>query len=100
MIWPSGCIQRLPALMNARLAEFIMISSDISTNSTLRRTSRPSRPIENRKAASSRPCSIAIGVMLFVAAQVIRGDQRAEQQHRGQLDRQQIRPIQRDADLL
>src|SRR5581483_7907711 len=98
MIWPSGCAQRLPAETKATAAAFIMISIDISTNRTLRRTRRPTKPSANSTVASSSPCSIGTRCALVMAPQVIGGDQRAEQQHRGELHRQQIRAVQRGAD--
>ena len=58
-------------------------------------------PSANSAAASSRPCSIGIGFSIsnvLVPAEVIRGDQSAEQQHRGEFDGEQIRSVQRDAD--
>src|SRR5579864_9641220 len=104
---PSGCAQREPATTNARPAAFSMTSSDIRMNSRLRRTSSPMVPSANKIPARIRPCVNGIDVMSLclrfatkLVTQVVGAHQAAEQKHGCEFNSDQVRPIQREPDLL
>src|SRR5579884_513088 len=91
--------------MKASPAALSITSVDIRMNRILRRTRRPISPSANKIAARRSPsCTgiIDIGFLQFwpVPAEMIGGDQRPHQQHRGQLDPDQVRSEEDEADLL
>src|SRR5579885_3653103 len=103
MICPSGCDQRAPAAMKASPAAFSMTSMDMSVKMRLRRASTPTRPRTKRMIARRKAWlrgTPAISPLLMAAAEVIGGDEAGEQQHGGQLHRQEIGAVEGDPDLL
>ena len=57
--------------MNANPLAFNMISSDIKTNTILRRVYTPINPMENKIAASMSPCSIGIDSIFFLLSTLL-----------------------------
>src|SRR5215831_8826305 len=105
-ICPSACCQRAPATTNASPAAFSITSSDMSTRIRLRRTRRPVSPSEKRIPARSSPSLIGISSMLILHSslrstnsQVVGANQPCEQQHRRQLDTNEVRSEQHNANL-
>src|SRR5439155_4808132 len=102
---PSAWPWLAPATTNARPAAFTMTSSDIRINSRLRRTSSPITPSANKIPARVRPCDIGMDAMSFslqfhavFPAEVVCPHQSCEQEHRGQLDRDEVGAVKRQAD--
>src|SRR5919108_6235439 len=108
MTCPSACCHREPATIKASPAAFNMISTDISMKITLRRANRPINPSANRTLARNSPCSIGIiamallhrpGTLALPTTQVIGPNQAGQQQHGGQLDTDEVRPVEGDTHL-
>src|SRR5512133_1692139 len=99
-------------VISARFAPLSMISSESRTISGLRRSSTPSAPVENRKAATTRyqatsgPCTGLLpafherATRVRVRAEDDGADGRDEQHDRRDLERQQVVGQEQSADLV
>src|SRR6267143_1138759 len=89
--------------MKLMLAAFIISSIDIRMTMALRRVSTPTMPIANSSRLKTRAWAGGTGTVVssvFLARQNDGADHRDEQQHRGDLERQQVLAVERPADLL
>src|SRR5882724_5537474 len=102
--WPVRLFSCRLKVMKLMFAAFIISSIDIRMMIALRRVSTPSMPMEKSSRLKTRRCVAGTGIASFPSALLARQDDRADhrnqQQDRGHLERQQVVPVETDADGL